>query len=163
MAMIYIKKQHYQKGIVLLAAMIMIITVTGIAVSLMSSSTVDVKMSNAAQESDTAENQVKADTEKAIKVQMRDANKLFEDPALSFPTNGTGSFDISVAGSDSNILLFNTTPEQRESIPCPRKFATSGETLCCNMTRIDADLAYGKSDKHSVVIHSGIAQEVICM
>ena len=47
-----------QQGVVLITALIMVIAVTGIAVTLMSSSSIDVKITNAAQEREVAENEL---------------------------------------------------------------------------------------------------------
>lgn len=44
------KSQIKQQGVVLITALIMVIAVTGIAVTLMSSSSIDIKITNAAQE-----------------------------------------------------------------------------------------------------------------
>ena len=45
-----------QRGVVLIAALIMVVAVTGIAVTLMSSASVDIKITNAALEREEAEN-----------------------------------------------------------------------------------------------------------
>ena len=61
-----VKCKTQQKGVVLITALIMINAVTGIAVSLMSNSTIDLKVATAAQESDIAVNLLKGDSERSI-------------------------------------------------------------------------------------------------
>ena len=57
--MAYLKQsQKKQQGVVLITALIMVIAVTGIAVTLMSSSSIDIKITNAAQEREVAENEL---------------------------------------------------------------------------------------------------------
>ena len=55
-----------QKGVVLIIALIMVIAVTGIAVTLMSSSSIDVKITNAAQEREVAENELIGEVQRVI-------------------------------------------------------------------------------------------------
>ena len=147
-----------QSGVVLVAALVMIIAVTGIAVSLMSSSTLDLKMVNAAQESETAEMTIKGDAELSLRSAM--------DLAANNPLiKGDGQFTdagMSIkhqnADPKSTITLFNeqTGPEE---MPCPRRFApTPG--IVCNPLRIRASIKYGVGDKHEAVVQSGILQEI---
>ena len=62
-----------QKGVVLITALIMVIAVTGIAVTLMSSSIIDVKITNAAQEREVAENELIGEVQRVI---SDEANKV---------------------------------------------------------------------------------------
>ena len=55
-----------QQGVVLITALIMVIAVTGIAVTLMSSSSIDIKITNAAQEREVAENQLIGEVQRII-------------------------------------------------------------------------------------------------
>ena len=56
--MAHLTMMHKQQGVVLIVALIMVIAITGIAVTLMSSSSVDIKITNAAQEREAAENEL---------------------------------------------------------------------------------------------------------
>ena len=49
-----IPMKNKQQGVVLITALIMVIAVTGIAVTLMSSSSIDIKITNSAQEREVA-------------------------------------------------------------------------------------------------------------
>ena len=72
-------KQH---GVVLITALIMVIAVTGIAVTLMSSSSIDIKITNAAQEREVAENQLIGEVQRIIadEVSKGAANQFFLTP-----------------------------------------------------------------------------------
>ena len=72
--MAYLKQsQKKQQGVVLITALIMVIAVTGIAVTLMSSSSIDIKITNAAQEREVAENELIGEVQRMI---SDEANKL---------------------------------------------------------------------------------------
>ncbi|MGB1292360.1 MAG: pilus assembly PilX family protein, partial [Pseudoalteromonas sp.] len=58
--------KNKQQGVVLITALIMVIAVTGIAVTLMSSSSIDIKITNAAQEREVAENQLIGEVQRII-------------------------------------------------------------------------------------------------
>ena len=60
-----------QQGVVLITALIMVIAVTGIAVTLMSSSTIDIKITNAAQEREVAENELIGQVQKVIAIEAK--------------------------------------------------------------------------------------------
>ena len=66
------KSQIKQQGVVLITALIMVIAVTGIAVTLMSSSSIDIKITNAAQEREVAENELIGEVQRVI---AEEANK----------------------------------------------------------------------------------------
>ena len=60
------QSQKKQQGVVLITALIMVIAVTGIAVTLMSSSSIDIKITNAAQEREVAENELIGEVQRMI-------------------------------------------------------------------------------------------------
>ncbi len=151
-----------QSGVVLLAAMIMIITVTGIAVALMSSSTIDIKMSNAAQQVAVANLQVKGDATLAIQTEMmKTSQSEFLKLAGHFKNlnaQNEAAINITPLNAQSEVKLFNTNLGET-TLNCPQKYAaTLG--IKCNYLRIQAELDYGKSDKHQITIHNGITQEL---
>ncbi|MDP5213029.1 hypothetical protein ORJ66_08230 [Pseudoalteromonas tunicata] len=152
--------QHKQQGVVLVAALVMIIAMTGIAVSLMSSSSLDLKMVNAAQESETAEMTIKGDAELSLRGAMNEkgASKLLW---LNGQFGGVGvSQDITAqsANPDSKVVLFNENTGPTE-LDCPPQYAVTNG-IKCNALRIQAEMKYGAQKKHIVVVHSGILQEL---
>ena len=81
--MAYLSKHaNKQQGVVLITALIMVIAVTGIAVTLMSSSSVDIKITNAAQEREVAENELIGEVQRMISDEASKgaANQFFLTP-----------------------------------------------------------------------------------
>jgi type IV pilus assembly protein PilX len=65
-----------QQGIVLIAAMLIILMVSGIAISLMTGSAIDSKIVNATQDSYRAESIGRGDTEQAIKAEIAERKQV---------------------------------------------------------------------------------------
>ncbi|PAJ73464.1 hypothetical protein CJF42_15525 [Pseudoalteromonas sp. NBT06-2] len=154
-----IVKSIKQKGVVLITSLLMIIAVTSIAVTLMSSSSIDIKMTSAAQENEVAEYWVRGDSERAINQEMiASANSRFLFLTGQFPADNTTGIDVTVAGSKSTVTLFNNN-NGPVLLNCPPRIAVTNG-IKCNTLRVESSLAYGKDDKHSVTLISGIAQEL---
>jgi len=154
-----------QKGVVLVTSLVMIIAVSGIAVTLLSSSSIDLKMMSAAQESEVANARIKADSELTIVQEKKAAaeeNRLLFEPG-KFPVDVTVGLDVTPAGSSSSVRIYNSNLGP-SLLDCPIVVnPTPG--IKCNMLRIEATLNYGKLDsnskgKHSISVNSGIAQEM---
>jgi len=153
-----LKFKRNQKGVVLITALIMIMAVTGIAVSLMSNSSIDLKISAAAQESDKAANLLKGDSERSI-------NQEIDKKALSRFLFMKGQFTS--AGDEINMSesslhsVVNLYDENKGPmlLDCPPRIAvTIG--VKCNTLRVQAKMKYGKGNKHDIVLQSGIAQQL---
>ena len=138
--------QHKQKGVVLITALIMVIAVTGIAVTLMSSSTIDIKITNAAQEREVAENMLVGEVQRVI---AQEANK---------------------GGASQFFLTKNEIPEQWKTIAthdgmgvmelnCPRRYNPT-QGVVCNMMQVTTTIEYGSKSKHQLTVVTGIAQEM---
>lgn len=147
-----------QRGVVLISALIMVIAVTGIAVTLMSSSTIDIKITNAAQEREVAENLL-----------MGNVQQVIADEAARSIDDGGNRFLYTQAQIPNGKLplgkIGNTTSEMSNlnngklDLLCPRKFSfTAG--VACNMIQVDSTVTYGSKSKHTLTITSGIAQEM---
>jgi len=80
------KRASKQQGVVLITALIMVIAVTGIAVTLMSSSSVDIKITNAAQEREVAENELIGEVQRMISDEASKgaANQFFLTQSVFF-------------------------------------------------------------------------------
>jgi len=154
-----------QKGVVLVVSLVMIIAVTGIAVTLLSSSSIDLKMMSAAQESEVAIARVKADSELTIvqeKKAAADENRLLFEPG-KFPADLATGLDVTPAGASSSVTIYNSN-QGPSLLDCPI-IVNPTPGIKCNMLRIEATLNYGKLDsnskgKHSISVNSGIAQEM---
>ncbi|WP_413401459.1 pilus assembly protein PilX [Pseudoalteromonas sp. KJ71-7] len=151
--LIHMKKK--QQGVVLITALIMVIAVTGIAVTLMSSSSIDIKITNAAQEREVAENQLIGEVQRVIadEVSKGAANQFFLTPE-EVSDNG-----VVMAERDdmkSNMINLNNGVLDLE---CPRRFNfTAG--ISCNMVQVSTTIDYGSKSKHQLTIVTGVAQEM---
>ncbi|WP_372759986.1 pilus assembly protein PilX [Pseudoalteromonas sp.] len=150
-----------QQGVVLITALIMVIAVTGIAVTLMSSSSVDIKITNAAQEREVAENELIGEVQRMI---SGEANKGAGNQFFLTPEEVTA---IS-AGDTNGMVIANNNDMQSKMInlnkgamnlECPRRFNfTAG--ISCNMMQVATTIDYGSKSKHQLTIVTGIAQEM---
>lgn len=144
-----------QQGVVLITALIMVIAVTGIAVTLMSSSSIDIKITNAAQEREVAENQLIGEVQRIIadEASKGAANQFFLTPE-EVSDNG-----VVMAERDdmkSNMINLNNGVLDLE---CPRRFNfTAG--ISCNMVQVSTTIEYGSKSKHQLTVVTGVAQEM---
>lgn len=157
-----------QRGVVLISALIMVIAVTGIAVTLMSSSTIDIKITNAAQEREIAENELIGEVQRVIAVEAAKGgdSSFFLTPSET-ETNEErddstvvtiNEKDISLPSSDMKSVLINLNNGQLE-LNCPRTYSyTAG--ISCNMVQVSTTVNYGSKSKHSLTVVTGIAQEM---
>ncbi|HEA19098.1 MAG: pilus assembly PilX family protein [Pseudoalteromonas prydzensis] len=153
--MAHLKRVSKQQGIVLVVALIMVVAVTGIAVTLMSSSSVDMKITNAAFEREEAENLL-----------MGNVQQVIADEATK---GGTSHFLYTQAQIPNGTIALNKIGETTSTmsnlnsgaldLPCPRKFNfTAG--ISCNMVQVNSTITYGSKSKHTITVTSGIAQEM---
>ncbi|MEL0654117.1 pilus assembly protein PilX [Pseudoalteromonas issachenkonii] len=150
-----------QQGVVLITALIMVIAVTGIAVTLMSSSSIDVKITNAAQEREVAENELIGEVQRMISEEaIKGAdNQFFLSPE---------EVNAIAAGNDDGMLIADHNDMKSKMInlnkgvldlECPRRFAaTTG--LSCNMMQVSTTKIYGSKSKHELTVVTGVAQEM---
>ena len=144
-----------QQGVVLITALIMVIAVTGIAVTLMSSSSIDIKITNAAQEREVAENQLTGEVQRIIadEVSKGAANQFFLTPS-EVTDNG---LEIANRG-DLKSTMINLNKGMLD-LKCPRRFNfTAG--ISCNMVQVSTTIDYGSKSKHQLTIVTGVAQEM---
>ena len=160
--MAYLKQsQKKQQGVVLITALIMVIAVTGIAVTLMSSSSIDIKITNAAQEREVAENELIGEVQRMI---SDEANKGANNQFFLSPDEVT-----SIAASDKEGMVIATHDGMQSKmvnlnkgaldLECPRRFNfTAG--ISCNMLQVATTIEYGSKSKHELTIVTGVAQEM---
>jgi len=160
--MAYLKQsQKKQQGVVLITALIMVIAVTGIAVTLMSSSSIDIKITNAAQEREVAENELIGEVQRMI---SDEANQGADNHFFLTPDEVTAIAD----GDDKGMVIANHADMQSKmtnlnkgalDLECPRRFNfTAG--ISCNMLQVATTIEYGSKSKHELTIVTGIAQEM---
>ncbi len=147
--------KNKQQGVVLITALIMVIAVTGIAVTLMSSSSIDIKITNAAQEREVAENQLIGEVQRIIadEVSKGAANQFFLTPE---EVSDKGIVMAERDDMKSNMINLNNGVLDLE---CPRRFNfTAG--ISCNMVQVSTTIEYGSKSKHQLTIVTGVAQEM---
>lgn len=148
----------HHKGIVLVAAMLMLLMVSGIAITVMSGSALDSKMVNASQDTYRAESVTKGNTELAIKNELQSgaANKFIIKRSAYPPSQ---QYIINSNGTTIVMTNENTNPVV-DLLDCPPKFAaTSG--IKCNYLRLNSRQNYGKKGRHTMSINTGIQQEMM--
>lgn len=147
-----------QKGVVLITAMIMIVAVTAVAVSLMSSSSIDLKITNAAQERAEAETELIGEIHKIIVEEGTSVNNRFTLRRQQIPGDGV-NMDANDTPSHITNMLTNLNNGEMD-LNCPRQFAfTDGQT--CNLTEMVSTITYGSKNRHTIAIVIGIGQEEI--
>ncbi|MDN3377000.1 MULTISPECIES: pilus assembly protein PilX [unclassified Pseudoalteromonas] len=144
-----------QQGVVLIVALIMVVAVTGIAVTLMSSSSVDMKITNAAFEREEAENALMGNVQQVIADEAtKGGTSYFLYTRAQIPN---GSIALDKVGDTVNSM--SNLNNGALDLPCPRKFSfTAG--ISCNMVQVDSTITYGSKSKHTITITTGIAQEM---
>lgn len=148
-----------QRGIVLVSALIMVLLVTGIAVTVMTTSSIDTKMVVASQQAYNAEANAKGDSERAIQTEIAaNGNNRFLYKRGQF--SGAAELDISPNVNSKVMLSRLNTNAKVEMLECPPKFAVT-KGIKCNYLNIRTTHNYGKQDRHEMVINTGIQQELI--
>jgi type IV pilus assembly protein PilX len=147
-----------QQGIVLVTAMIMIVAVTSIAVTLMSSSSIDLKITNAAQEREQAESLLMGEVQRVIQTQSlmpSGSNHFLMSPEqLSLPANQT------FAGQHNTTNTMRALNNGAMQLNCPRSFKfTKG--VMCNLTEVSTSVEYGTRTRHQLTVVVGVGQQYI--
>ncbi|MCF6436321.1 MULTISPECIES: pilus assembly protein PilX [Pseudoalteromonas] len=145
-----------QRGIVLITAMIMIVAVTAIAVTLMSTSSIDLKITNAAQEREEAESLLMGEVQRAVAQQAALAEQSLFTFSREQLEQGNNTFD-GQNGATNRVTSLNNGPME---ISCPRSYsATNG--LICNMTQLETTINYGSKDQYTITVVTGVGQEML--
>ncbi|WP_105255271.1 pilus assembly PilX family protein [Pseudoalteromonas sp. T1lg75] len=148
-----------QRGVVLIAALVMVLVVSGIAVTLMSNSSVDMKVINAAQDYDEALTLAYADTSRAIydEIKLNGATK-FTTPNLG---GGDETVPMTATGAQATLELIKAPGEPQATNCSPRRSAnaTNSDVKCSVDLRLSSTIAYGKGNRHLVNVITGIEQE----
>ncbi|GKW52090.1 hypothetical protein NCCP2140_11430 [Pseudoalteromonas sp. NCCP-2140] len=153
--MAYVNLPKKQQGVVLIVALIMVVAVTGIAVTLMNSSSIDIKITTAVQEREVAENELFGNVQQVIAAEAaQGGNSAFLMKAAEIPEGG---FNMGSIGDTTNTMT--NLNNGALDLPCPRKYNfTSG--VSCNMIQVDSTITYGRKSIHVLTISTGVAQEM---
>jgi type IV pilus assembly protein PilX len=144
-----------QRGIVLLTALIMVVAVTTIAIALMSSSSVDIKITNAVQEREVAENELMGEVQRLISTEINSGTE-----SRFFYTNEEVPESGMVLDEDAEMTSTMINLNNGElSLECPRRYSyTAG--ISCNMLQVTTTLTYGAKANHELSVVTGVAQEM---
>ncbi|CAM3046471.1 pilus assembly protein PilX [Pseudoalteromonas distincta] len=160
--MAYLKQsQKKQQGVVLITALIMVIAVTGIAVTLMSSSSIDIKITNAAQEREVAENELIGEVQRMISDEANKGanNQFFLSPDEVTSIAASDKEGMMIAAHDGMQSKMVNLNKGALDLECPRRFNfTAG--ISCNMLQVATTIEYGSKSKHELTIVTGVAQEM---
>ncbi|QTL35364.1 MULTISPECIES: pilus assembly protein PilX [Pseudoalteromonas] len=153
---------HKQQGMVLIVSMVLIVAVMSVAVTLMSSSTIDIKVTNAAQEREAAEALLMGEVQRLIaREKARQGASVFNSLNGQFEVDGAMS---SRTIHEDEELELESLQENLNSgqllLECPRVFNFT-EGRSCVITEVESSVQYGDQSRHQVTVVIGIAQEVV--
>ncbi|KAF7786701.1 hypothetical protein PRUB_a1345 [Pseudoalteromonas rubra] len=154
---------HKQRGMVLIVSMVLIVAVMSVAVTLMSSSTIDIKVTNAAQEREAAEALLMGEVQRIISQEKARVNEsVFQSRNGEF-TNDEGELVRRTIHIDEDLELESMQANLNSGqllLECPRVFNFT-EGLSCVITEVESSVQYGDQSRHQVTVVIGVAQEVI--
>ncbi|RZM85324.1 pilus assembly protein PilX [Pseudoalteromonas rubra] len=153
---------HKQQGMVLIVSMVLIVAVMSVAVTLMSSSTIDIKVTNAAQEREAAEALLMGEVQRLIaREKGLQSNSAFNSLNGQFVVDG--AMASRTIHKDDELALASLQENLNSGellLECPRVFNfTNG--LSCVVTEVQSTVQYGDQSRHQVTVVIGIAQEVM--
>ncbi|WP_440053609.1 pilus assembly protein PilX [Pseudoalteromonas sp. T1lg65] len=145
-----------QQGVVLVMALVMVVAIMAIAASLMSSSTLDIKMTHAVMEREEAENLLYGEMQKLIQQQQALAEEsVFLKKRDELPAGG----EVVQTPGGIRAVVTNLNRGEME-LYCPRQYAFTHGVIC-NMSEVEATVTYGSDNQHSVTIVMGVGQELV--
>ncbi|MFC3033904.1 pilus assembly protein PilX [Pseudoalteromonas fenneropenaei] len=144
-----------QRGVVLVVAMVMLVAVTAVAVTLMSSSSIDLKITNAAQEREAADLLLIGEVQRVIAEQAAQGQaSLFLRKKEQIPQG------VSFAGQNGSQNVLTSLNNGPLDLRCPRQYGYT-EGVVCNFTQLETTIEYGSKSRHKVTIVTGVSQEIL--
>ena len=150
------KSPQRQRGFVLMVSLVMVIAITGIAASLLSSSSMDMKMATAAESREMATHMSRGGNDQLY---YNAVNRTVggQNYFAAFATSQDSADFTSSAGASSTVSWLSETP--RTETDCPRSKAPT-EGLQCIYLQATTVKAFGPNDANQVNVVSGVAQQV---
>lgn len=148
-----------QRGFVLIIALLMLLAVTGIAVSLLSTSTVDNQMAGAADESERALIMIQGVADLSISNEVNKTGDgvndftltgkdLFASPRVIYVDNTRN------ASSQMTILTDTGMPTD-----CPANYLADVK-LKCNFMQVQSTTNYGRGNRHQKTVTTHVVQQM---
>lgn len=150
------RMRRHNQGFVLMVSLVMVIAITSIAVSLLSSSSMDLKMATAAEDREMATHIARGGNDQLY---YNAVNRIVnsQNYFAAFAT-GTDSADyVSTNGAISTVSWLSATP--RTETDCPRSKAPT-EGLQCIFLQSSTVKPFGPNNANQINVASGIAQQV---
>lgn len=149
------RSYHRQEGFVLLMSLVMVVAITAIAVSLMSTSSMDMKMATAAEDREMATHVARGGNDElyynAVNRTINSQNYF-----AAFSSSTTSAQYQSTHGAVSRVSWASSVQVETD---CPRsKDPTEG--LMCIYLQATTAKTYGPNNAHQVNVVSGVAQQV---
>ncbi len=144
-----------QKGFVLLMSMVMVVAITGIAVSLLSASSMDMKMATAAEDREMATHIARGGNDQLYYDAVNRTNNNQNYFAAFSSTQQSAQYN-STHGAVSTVSWASSVQVETD---CPRsKDPTEG--LMCIYLQATTVKTYGANNNNQVNVVSGVAQQV---
>ena len=146
-----------QSGVVLIVALVFLSALTAVAAALMSSTTIDMKMSGATQDKvEATQEAIGANDQVVLKQMTKDSGiNNFTAPVALFPVN------VAVNAKNTGASININNPNDLET-DCPAsKVASSVQVFKCNHLQIQINKQYGRNNTNNVQVRSGIAQQLL--
>ena len=149
------KVNRRQRGFVLMVSLVMVIAITGIAVSLLSTSAMDMKMATASEDREMASHIARGGNDQLYSDAVN-RNVNGQNYFAAFSTSQQATNFNSSLGAVSTVSWASANPTDTD---CPRsKKPTEG--LKCNYLTATTVKTFGPSNANQVNVVSGIAQQV---
>ena len=144
-----------QQGFVLMVSLVMVVAITAIAVTLMSSSTLDTKMAVVTEEREMASHHAKGGNDQlfynAVNRTVNEQNYF-----AAFSVSQESAQYVSTHGAISTVTWASDNHVETD---CPRSKAPT-EGLRCNYLNATTSKTFGPGDVNQINVVSGVAQQV---
>lgn len=149
------QRQFKQQGFALMVALVLVIAITGIAVSLLKTSSMDMKMATASEDHEMASQIARGGNDQlysnAVKRTVDDQNYFASFASGQGATEFTSDQDAISSVSWASAVQVETD--------CPRSKAPT-EGLQCIYLQVNTHKNFGVTNNNRITLMSGVAQQV---
>ena len=149
------RSKDKQQGFVLMVSLVMVVAITAIAVTLMSTSSMDMKMAVAAEDREMATHHARGGNDElyydAVNRTVNEQNYF-----AAFSVSQESAQYVSTLGAVSTVTWAS---DNRVETDCPRSKAPT-EGLRCNYLQATTVKTFGPSNVNQINVVSGVAQQV---
>ena len=147
--------KRQQQGFVLMVSLVMVVAITAIAVTLMSSSTLDTKMAVVTEEREMATHHAKGGNDQLF---YNAVNRIVNEQNYfaAFSVSQESQEFVSTHGAVSSVTWASDNHVETD---CPRSKAPT-EGLRCNYLNTTTQKTFGPGNVNQINVVSGVAQQV---